>query len=97
MARTNSLLGAARAIAGAALDKDGRDNVVAGIDVGQELVEQIAAAGVVPEMVVRVDDRQFRFEDVFPQFVEPFRVGQWARIGAGFYGGHGVSLELAVP
>ena len=31
--------------------------------VGQQVVEQIAPAGPVPEMVVRVDDRQLRLED----------------------------------
>jgi hypothetical protein len=61
---------------------------VAGIDVGQELVKQIAAARVVPQVMVRVDDRQFGFEDLLSQFAEPSRVGQRAGIGAGF-DGHG--------
>jgi hypothetical protein len=76
--------GAARAIARAALNEHGRDDVVAGIDVGQQLVEQIAATRVVPEMMVRVDDRQIRLEDLLGQFAEPFGIGQRAGIGAGF-------------
>ena len=42
------LLGAGLAVAGAALNEDGGDDVVPGIDVGQQLVEQIAAARVIP-------------------------------------------------
>ena len=77
-------LGAAGAIAGTALDEDGRDDVVPRIDVGHEVVEQIAAPRVVPEMMVRVDDRQPRFEDLFGEPLEPCRIGQRAGIGAGF-------------
>src|ERR1700760_3708332 len=58
------LLRAARAIAGTALDKDRGDDVVAGIDVGQELVKQIAAARMIPDVMMRVDDRQLGFEDI---------------------------------
>src|SRR4029453_10255470 len=43
------LLGAAGAVARAALDEDGRDDVVPRIDVDQQLVEQIAAARMIPE------------------------------------------------
>ena len=78
------ILRSGRTIARTALDKDRRDDVVAGIDVGQKLVEQIAAAGVVPQMMVRIDDRQIGFEDRLAQLGEPFGVGQRARIGAGF-------------
>src|ERR1700757_1242544 len=44
----------AGAIAGAALDEYRRDDVVSRVDIGQELVEQIAAARVIPEMMVRI-------------------------------------------
>src|SRR5438477_275263 len=87
------LLGAAGAIARTALDEDGGDDVVPRIDVGQQLVEQIAAPWMIPEMMMRVDDRQFGLEDLLDALAEPFRVGQRARIGAGVAAGgwgHGV-------
>jgi hypothetical protein len=62
---------------------------VAGIDVGQQLIEQIAAARMIPNVMMRIDDRQFGFEDVLPQLAEPRGVGQRTRIGTGFDGGHG--------
>ena len=60
---------------------------------GPELVEEIAAARVIPEMMMRVDDRQIGFEDLLTQLAEPFGVGKRARIGTGFasgVGGHGI-------
>src|SRR6516165_6658821 len=57
LADRTHLLGAAGAIARTALDEHGLDDVVAGVDIGQQLVEQIAATWMVPEMIVRVDDR----------------------------------------
>ena len=78
------LLGTAGAIARAALDEHGRDDVVAGVDVGQELVEQIAAARVIPQMMVRVDDRQIGIENLLGELAEPCGIGQRAGIGAGF-------------
>jgi hypothetical protein len=75
------------------LDEHGLDDVVARIDVGQEFVEQIAAARMVPEMMVRVDDRQIRLEDLLRPLAEPSGIGQRAGIGAGFasgVGGHGI-------
>ena len=86
-------LGTAGAIARTALDEHGRDDVVSRVDVGQEFVEQIAAARVVPEMMVRVDDRQIGFEYLLRQLAEPFEIGQRAGVGAGFASGvwgHGV-------
>ncbi len=51
----------------AAFEKHGRFDVVTGIDVGEQLFEQIAMAGTfgrpIPEMMVRVDDRQIGVED----------------------------------
>src|SRR6516165_1468572 len=87
------LLRAAGPIARTALDEHGRDDVVTRVDVGQEFVEQIAAARVIPEMMVRVDDRQIGFEYLFGQLAEPFEIGQWAGVGAGFASGvwrHGI-------
>src|SRR6516164_5246931 len=43
-------LATAGPIARTALDEHGRDDVVPRVDVGQEFVEQIAAARVIPEM-----------------------------------------------
>jgi hypothetical protein len=58
------------------------------VDVGREFVEQIPATGVIPEMMVRVDDRQIGIEDLLGPLAEPFGVGQRTGIGAGF-GRHG--------
>src|SRR5207248_1086029 len=77
----------AGAVARAALDEAGGDDVVHGIDVGQQLIEKVAAARVFPQMMVGVDDRPLRLEDLLGQLAEPFRVGQRPRIGAGFAGG----------
>jgi hypothetical protein len=82
-------LGTAGAIARTALDEHGRDDVVPRAHIGQELVEQIAAARVIPEMMVRVDDRQIGLEDFLGPLAEPFGVGQRAGIGTGF-DGHGI-------
>jgi hypothetical protein len=57
------------------------------VDVVQQFAEQIAAARVIPEMMMRVDDRQTGLEDLLGQLVEPFGVGQRAGIGAGFASG----------
>src|SRR6516162_1672020 len=93
IARTNSLSPIGRIssrplvpIARTSLDEHGRDDVVPRVDVGQEFVEQIAAARVLPEMMVRVDDRQIGLEDLLGQLLEPFGIGQRAGIGAGFDG-----------
>ena len=64
-----------------------------GVDVGQEVVEQITAARVIPEMMMRVDDRLIGLEDLLGQLAEPIGIGQRAGIGAGFDNGvwgHGV-------
>src|SRR6516165_13111 len=45
-------LGPAGAIARTALDEHGLDDVVPGIDVGEQFVEQIAATRMVPEMMM---------------------------------------------
>ncbi|MET4764529.1 hypothetical protein ABH975_000776 [Bradyrhizobium ottawaense] len=45
-----------RAIHRAAIDIDGRDDVVAGGDVGRYFLDQIAVAAI-PEMVMGIDDR----------------------------------------
>ena len=65
------LFGAVGAIHRAGLHEDGRDDVVAAVGVGQQLVEQIAPAGSIPEMVMRIDDRQVGLEDRLVAPVEP--------------------------
>ena len=40
---------------------------MAAAGVGQQLVEQVAAAGMVPQVMVRIADRQRGLEDVFHQ------------------------------
>ena len=40
--------------------------------VGQQLVEQVAPAGPVPQVVVRIDDRQIGLEDRLLAPIEPF-------------------------
>src|SRR5208282_2287685 len=96
LADRTHFLGTAGPISRTALNEDGRDDVVLRVDVGQEFVEQIAAAWVIPEMMVRVDDRQIGLEDLLRQLAEPFGIGQRAGIGAGFASGgwgHGILRE----
>ncbi len=56
------LLRSAGTVHRAAFVEDGRDDVVAGVDVGQELIEQVAIAEEVPDMMMRIDDRQVGLE-----------------------------------
>ena len=48
-----------------ALDEHGAPHIVAAAGVGQQLVEQVAAARMVPEVMVGIADRQAGLEDVF--------------------------------
>ena len=57
------LLGPARAVHRAAFLEHRGHDVVPGVQVGQQLVEQIAEARHVPQMMVGVDDRQLGLED----------------------------------
>jgi hypothetical protein len=50
---------------------------VAGGDVGGELLDQIALAAAIPQMVMRIDDRPFRIDD----FLDSQREPVLARIG----------------
>lgn len=56
-----------------ALDEDARPDIVARADVMEILAEQIARA-VIPEVMVRIDDRQFRLKDRFFMFGEPLGI-----------------------
>ena len=90
-----------------ALQKYAADDVVAGVAIGQELVEQIAkfrhfprlatsaAAAALPEMVMRVDDRQFRFDNwLWRGFGEPCLAQREnaSKRGFGLRATHGLSL-----
>ena len=54
---------AARAVHRVALQEHGRDDVVAGAEIGEQLVQQVAVVGPLPQMMMRVDDRQLGLED----------------------------------
>ena len=56
---------AARAVHGHALDEHRGHHVVAAAGVRQQLVDEVAAAGMVPEVVVRVADGPLGLEDLF--------------------------------
>ena len=48
------------------LEEHGRHNVVATADIGQQVGQEVAATmGCIPEVVMRIDDRQFRFKHGF--------------------------------
>jgi hypothetical protein len=57
--------GAALAVHRAAFEEDGRDDVVAGVEVGEQLVEEIAVIAALPQMMVGIDDRQVRVQHGF--------------------------------
>jgi hypothetical protein len=56
---------------GSALDEDGGEDVVALADVRQQFREHVSTAPL-PKMMVSVDDRQIRLEDLFVSLGEPF-------------------------
>ena len=70
-------LGAVRAVHRAAIDIDGGDDVVAGSDVSRHLLDHVAQAAAVPEMVMRIDDRTRGIDDLLTILCEPVL----ARIG----------------
>ena len=63
LADRRHLGGAVPAVHRLAFEEDGGDDVVAAADIGQELRQEVAATmRRVPEVVMRVDDRQLRLE-----------------------------------
>jgi hypothetical protein len=64
----------AAAIERSALDVYGGADVVSACRLRQVLVDQIAAAPALPQMMVRIDDRQGGFEDLFAVQGAPLRV-----------------------
>ena len=63
LAHRPHLLGPARAVHRVAFDEHRGDDVVAGADVGEELVQQVAVVRAVPQVMMGVDDRQVGLED----------------------------------
>ena len=61
----------------AAIDIDGGDDVVAGGDVGRHLLDHVAQAAAVPEMMMRIDDRARGVDDLLGMLRKPV----FARIG----------------
>ncbi len=60
-----------------AFHEHGGHDVVARVDVGEKLVEQIAMVRTLPQMMVRVDDRQFGIENRLGRLLgEPCLVGR---------------------
>ena len=55
-----------------ALHEDRRHDIVAAARIRQQFVQQVAAFGVVPKMVVRVADRQLGLEDILLDLRQPF-------------------------
>jgi len=77
---------AAGAVHRPAFEKHGGDDVVPGIEVSAQLVNQIAMVRPIPEMMVGVDDRQFGIEDRFRRLLGQPRV-VWRRYGSSELGG----------
>ena len=66
-----SASGPSRAVHRHALDEHRATHVVPAARVGEQLVDQVAAAGMVPQVMVRVADRQVGLEDVLLHLREP--------------------------
>ena len=73
--------GAAGAVHRAALHEHGRNDVVAAVGVGEQVVEHVGPVRPLPQMVVRIDDRQGGVEDLFHAAGEPVvadrQIGAW--------------------
>ena len=59
-----------------AVDEHGADDVVAGLGVGQQVVEHVVVAGALPEMMVRIDDRQLGLERRLAHLGDPVEIGR---------------------
>jgi hypothetical protein len=70
-------LRAGRTVHRASLDEHGRDDVVAAVGIYQQVVEQIAPSGTVPQMVVRIDNRQFWLDD---RLLAPAGRRRWSKL-----------------
>jgi hypothetical protein len=63
------------AIHRAALDKNGLGDVVATASVGEQFGQEKAVPGAIPEMMVRIDNLQPRFDDLLLSQREPSGIG----------------------
>ena len=64
-------LGALLAVHRARLHVHRRDDIVAAAGIEQQVLGQIPPSRALPQMVMRIDDRQFRFENRFFAPIEP--------------------------
>src|SRR6202040_583403 len=53
--------------------KAGRNDVVPAADIFEQILEQVSVTGPVPQMMVRIDNRQIRLEDLLTALVQPVR------------------------
>ena len=61
----------ASAVHRAAVDIDGRDDIMAGRDIVGDVIKHVVLAGAIPEMVMRVDDGPRRVKDLLGMALEP--------------------------
>jgi hypothetical protein len=59
-------------VAAAVCHGDGRANVVARCKVVQEIHHEVPVAGVIPQMMMRIDDRQLGIDDLLLLQAQPF-------------------------
>ena len=76
---------AAGGIHGVALQIDGRENLVAVIGVGEKLIEQISRPAI-PEVMMRIDDRQIGRENLFAPPSKPSRIDREKKLLDGILG-----------
>ncbi len=81
-----------RAVHRAAIDIDGRDDVVARRDVGRHLLDHVAQPATIPEMVMRVDDRTLGIDDFFRVLRKP--VFAWIGVEPALRGGCSAGHEF---
>ena len=63
--------GAVRPIHRETFDKDGRDYPMPGSGIAQDLVEQVAVVRMIPQVMMRIDDRQLRRDRLFDDLSQP--------------------------
>src|SRR6185295_1759407 len=85
-----------RAVHRTAVDIDGGDDVVAGSDVGRHLLDHVAQAAAIPEMVMRIDDRARGIDDLLGVLRQP--VFAWIGVEPASGGGCGAGgHEFRLP
>ena len=86
------VLGAIGLVEGAGLDEDGGDDVVSARDIGEQVMRHVAPVRAVPQMVVRVDDRQGGVDDVLVEEIEPVLAHREIGAGRRWGAAHGIVL-----